>query len=101
VGYFRVRYPLGCRLPVEAVVTRGGSIGPAGGSGGSQLTAVQQANSATIKANLLENLLAMEDWILANPEGAVLTPSETLLMAQMLVGFCRLLINETNSVGES
>jgi hypothetical protein len=82
-------------------VPSGASIGPHSGSGGTPLTPAQQANSRVIGDNLRQNLLAMEDWILANPNGAVLTPVESLMMAQMLVGFCRLLINETNSVGES
>ena len=75
----------------------GASIGPHSSSGGTPLTPAQQANSRVIGDNLRQNLLAMEDWILANPNGAVLTPVESLMMAQMLVGFCRLLINETTA----
>ena len=49
-------------------------------------------NAATINANILTRQSQIQAWIAANPAGAVLTAGQTLILAQMLIGLCKLLL---------
>ena len=60
-----------------------------------------KANQQTIQSRIQANLATIESWISANPSGAVLTGPQTLVLAKMLAGLCRLLLNETNTTGGS
>lgn len=59
------------------------------------------ANQATIQQRVQANLAILETWITNNPTGAVLTAAQTKVLAQMLVGLCRLLLMENQTVGGS
>lgn len=55
------------------------------------------ANAATINANILIRQSQIQAWIAANPAGAVLTAGQTLTLAQMLNGLCKLLLGQYSS----
>lgn len=55
------------------------------------------ANNATITANVLTRQTQIQAWIAANPSGAVLTAGQTLTLAQMLNGLCKLLLQQFSS----
>jgi len=57
------------------------------------------ANATTIQAKVLADLTTIEAWITANPTGAVLTGPQTLVLAKMLAGLCRLVLNDTSTTG--
>ena len=57
------------------------------------------ANQQTINQRVQANLTTLETWISNNPSGAVLTGPQTLVLAKMLVGLCRLLLNQTSTTG--
>jgi hypothetical protein len=59
------------------------------------------ANALTIQQRVQANLATLETWISNNPTGAVLTGPQTLVLAKMLVGLCRLLLAENQTVGGS
>lgn len=59
------------------------------------------ANQQTIQQRVQANLAILETWITNNPTGAVLTAAQTKVLAQMLVGVCRLLLAENQTVGGS
>lgn len=59
------------------------------------------ANQTTIQQRVQANLTILETWITNNPTGAVLTAAQTKVLAQMLVGLCRLLLQENSTVGGS
>ena len=52
------------------------------------------SNQATILANIQTRQTAILAWIAANPSGAVLTAGQTLTLAQMLNGLCKLLLQQ-------
>jgi len=52
------------------------------------------ANQQTIQANILTRQAQIQAWIAANPSGAVLTAAQTLTLAQMLNGLCKLLLSQ-------
>lgn len=54
-------------------------------------------NAATISANILTRQAAIQAWMTANPSGAVLTAAQTLTLAQMLNGLCKLLLQQYSS----
>lgn len=55
---------------------------------------VAQTNQATITQNVLNSQAQIEAWIAANPAGAVLTAGQTLVLAKMLNGLCRILLQQ-------
>ncbi len=59
------------------------------------------ANQTTINQNVIANLATLETWIANNPNGAVLTAAQTKVLAKMLVGVGRILLNKVDSVGGS
>jgi len=62
--------------------------------------AAQAANQATINTNLLARQTQIQAWVAANPSGAILTAGQTLTLAQMLNGLCKLLLQQyTNTTG--
>ena len=52
------------------------------------------ANAATIAQNVAANQALILAWIAANPTGAVLTAAQTLALAKMLNGLCKLLLQQ-------
>lgn len=56
--------------------------------------------AGAIKTALTTYISEIETWISNNPNGATLTASQTLLVARMLDGVCRLLLNMTQSIGQ-
>lgn len=52
------------------------------------------ANAATVRANILTRQNQILAWIAANPTGAVLTAAQTLTLAEMLNGLCKLLLQQ-------
>jgi len=60
-----------------------------------QLTAT--ANAATITTNLTSAQTTIQNWITANPSGAVLTAAQTLVVAKMLNGLTKLLLQQYSS----
>ena len=60
-----------------------------------------QANAAAIQTRVKANLTTLESWITAHPTGATLTAAQTLTVAKMLVGLCRLLLQEFDTTGGS
>lgn len=56
-------------------------------------------NSASIVTKLNANLATIETFITNNPAGASLTAGQTLVVARMLSGLCRYLLNEFNTTG--
>jgi len=60
-----------------------------------QLTA--SANAATITANLTSAQTTIQNWIAANPSGAVLTAGQTLVVAKMLNGLTKILLSQFSS----
>lgn len=59
------------------------------------------ANIATITTRVQANLNTLETFIANNPTGAVLTAAQTNVLARVLAGLCRLLLNEANALGGS
>jgi hypothetical protein len=59
------------------------------------------ANAATINQRVQANLATIETFISNNPSGAILTAGQTLTVAKMLAGMCRLLLNQTTTLGGS
>lgn len=59
------------------------------------------ANAQTVQTRVQANLATIESFIAANPGGAVLTAAQTLVLARMLAGLCRILLGEFNTVGGS
>lgn len=57
------------------------------------------ANQQTVRAKVQTGLGALETWIANNPNGAVLTATQTLAVIRMLAGLCRLLLGELNTTG--
>jgi hypothetical protein len=55
------------------------------------------ANNRTIMANILTRQSQIQAWIAANPTGAVLTAGQTLTLAEMLNGLCKLLLSQFTS----
>jgi hypothetical protein len=55
------------------------------------------ANQQTILANILTRQTQIQAWIAANPSGAVLTAAQTLTLAEMLNGLCKLLLQQFSS----
>jgi hypothetical protein len=51
-------------------------------------------NANTIRTNVLASQTQIQAWIAANPSGAVLTAAQTLVLAKMLNGLCKLLLQE-------
>lgn len=60
---------------------------------------VNDANRATIQANIQTHIGQLETWLAANPNGAVLTAAQTKFVAQTLIGTGRLLLGLTSTVG--
>ena|ERR1700677_2257255 len=58
---------------------------------------VTQVNQNTVTQNVLNNQALILAWIAANPTGAVLTGAQTLALAKMLNGLCKLLLQEFSS----
>lgn len=58
-------------------------------------------NKQTIQSRVQTNLGLLETWVTNNPNGAILTAAQTKVLAQMLIGLCRLLLQEFNTVGGS
>lgn len=58
---------------------------------------VLQANGATIQANVQAHMATISAWIAANPNGAVLTAAQTLVLAKMLYGIGLILNQEFSS----
>jgi len=65
------------------------------------LAATVATNTGTIQNRLNTNLTTLENWITANPSGAVLTAGQTLVLAKMLVGLTRVLLQEATTTGGS
>lgn len=88
-----------------AITAAGPALGWTTANGGVTWTppppAVTVQNAATIEANLLAQLAQIETWITGNPAGAVLTAGQTLILAQMMAGITRTLLNLTQTVGGS
>jgi len=59
--------------------------------------ATNQANAATIQTNLISAQTTIQNWITANPSGAVLTAAQTLVVAKMLNGLTKLLLAQYSS----
>ena len=57
----------------------------------------QVANALTINSNLLAVQTTLQTWIAANPSGAILTAGQTLVLAKMLNGLCKLLLQQYGS----
>jgi hypothetical protein len=57
----------------------------------------QVANALTINSNLLAAQTTLQTWIAANPSGAILTAGQTLVLAKMLNGLCKLLLQQYGS----
>jgi len=55
------------------------------------------ANQQTITANLIAAQTTIQNWITANPSGAVLTAAQTLVVAKMLNGLTKLLLAQFSS----
>jgi hypothetical protein len=53
-----------------------------------------QLNRTTIINNVANRQAQIQAWIAANPAGAVLTAAQTLALAQMLEGLCRLVLGQ-------
>lgn len=60
-------------------------------------TGTAPANQASILANILTRQSQVQSWIAANPSGATLTAAQTLTLAEMLDGLCKLLLNQFSS----
>jgi len=56
-------------------------------------------NVSTIQARALADLTTIEAWVNANPSGATLTGPQTLVLAKMLTGLCRLVLGMTSTQG--
>jgi len=54
-------------------------------------------NATTITANLTNAQATIQAWIAANPSGAVLTAGQTLVVAKMLNGLCKILLSQYSS----
>lgn len=54
--------------------------------------ATLQTNATTITTNLTGAQTTIQNWITANPTGAVLTAAQTLVVARMLNGLCKILL---------
>jgi hypothetical protein len=55
------------------------------------------SNRATIIANITSAANTVNSWIAANPTGAVLTAGETLVLAQLLNGIFKVLLEDFTS----
>lgn len=58
-------------------------------------------NAATIQANLTAHLAQVEQWVSANPNGALLTAGQTLWVAKSLAGLIRLLLGVLDSAAST
>lgn len=54
-----------------------------------------------IVQNLQNHLTSIENFIAANPTGAVLTAAQTLFVAQTLAGLIRLTLAQVNVIGQA
>jgi hypothetical protein len=80
----------------------GGTVATVAIPGGpSDLAAQAQVNAATIQQRVAANLTTLETFISNNPAGAVLTAAQVNVVARMLAGLCRLLLQQTGTVGGS
>lgn len=61
----------------------------------------QQVNQTTIEQNLEAQLKTIETWITNNPNGAILTAAQTLVLARMIAGLTRGTLGLYDSVGGS
>jgi hypothetical protein len=59
--------------------------------------AASTANQSAITANVQAHQTTLLAWVAANPNGAVLTAAQTLVLAKMLIGLCNLLLDEFGS----
>lgn len=58
------------------------------------------ANGSQIQANILSSQATIQQWIAAHPTGATLTAAQTLVVAKMLNGLCKLLLQQfTDTAG--
>jgi hypothetical protein len=57
------------------------------------------ANQEVITTRVEANLTTLETWITANPNGAVLTAAQTLVLAKMISALTRLTLDQFTTVG--
>lgn len=62
---------------------------------------IPEANQHTIQAHLAADLVTIEAWLSANPNGAVLTAAQTKVLARMLAGLTRIIAANTASIGQA
>ena len=74
---------------LDAIATESATLAAA------QLTL--STNQATITANLTNSAAAIETWIANNPNGAVLTAAQTLVLAKMLNALFKIVLAEFSS----